>query len=292
MADLTGFPGEGVHSPNKAKAADHLIRLCRIVTRLRAPEGCPWDREQTNRSLVPPLLEEAYEVAGAIRAADDANLREELGDLLLLIVMHAQIASEEGRFDLAHVADEVAEKLIRRHPHVFGDIAVSGSAEVLRNWDAIKQQEHAAQGKQRKSVLDGVPKGLPALATAQQLTHKAAKVDFDWPDQTGIWAKLAEELDELRAVDAKDPAQRANLQEEFGDVLFSLANLARWLNLDGETALREANLKFRRRFLRIEALAADGGTDLKSLDLAAKDRLWEQAKHEERHERTQTTKEQ
>ncbi len=253
-----------------------------VTAHLLGPNGCPWDRQQTPASLRQFLLEETYEVLEALDEGDPQALSEELGDLLLQILMHSELARQSGDFDFGDVTAQIAEKLIRRHPHVFGDLVVSGSADVLRNWDAIKQQEHAAQGKQRNSVLDGVPKGLPALATAQQLTHKAAKVDFDWPDLAGIWDKIEEELEELRAVDAHDPAQLDHLQEEFGDVLFSLANLARRLDLDGETALREANAKFRRRFVRIEVLAGQGGSDLKSLDLAAKDRLWEQAKHEER----------
>lgn len=261
-----------------------------VTARLLGPNGCPWDRQQTPTSLRQFLLEETYEVLEALDEGDPHSLSEELGDLLLQILMHSELARQSGTFDFSDVTTHITEKLIRRHPHVFGDLAVSDSAEVLRNWDAIKQQEHAAQGKQRKSILDGVPKGLPALATAQQLTHKAAKVDFDWPDLAGIWDKIEEELGELRAVNANDPAQRDQLQEEFGDVLFSLANLARWLDLDGETALREANAKFRRRFVRIEELAGQEDGDLTSLDLQAKDRLWEQAKYEERQHKTGSEK--
>lgn len=253
-----------------------------VIVRLLGPRGCPWDRQQTHASLRPFLLEETHEVLEAIDAGDPHALSEELGDLLLQIVLHGEMARQAGTFDWGDITTNITEKLIRRHPHVFGELAVSGSDEVLRNWDAIKRAEQAAQGKQRKSLLDGVPKGLAALAAAQQITVKAAKVDFDWPDRVGVWDKIEEELRELREVDPDDPASRAHLEEEFGDVLFALANLARWLDLDAETALRQANAKFRHRFARMEALATDTETDLASLDFEAKDRLWEQAKLNER----------
>ncbi len=253
-----------------------------VVARLLGPNGCPWDREQTHASLRRYLLEETHEVLEALDAEDWPALSDELGDLLLQILLHSEMGRQAGTFDLTDVTTNIAEKLIRRHPHVFGDIAVTGSDEVLRNWDAIKQAEQAAQGKARKGLLDGVSKGLAALAAAQQMTHKAARVGFEWPDIAGVWAKVEEEIAELRELDPADPAERAHVAEEFGDVLFVLANLARWLDLDAETALREANTKFRRRFAQMEALAAKQGLDFAALDLAAKDQLWEQTKRAER----------
>lgn len=245
-----------------------------VVARLLGPAGCPWDREQTHHSLRPYLLEETHEVLEALDADDPAALSEELGDLLLQILMHSEMARQTGDFDFGDVTASIATKLIRRHPHVFGDLAVTGSAEVLRNWDAIKAQEHAAQGKTRKSALDGVPVSLPALAAAQKIGAKAAKVGFDWSDLDGVWAKVYEELDEIRA------AASSERREEFGDLLFVLARLASWLDVDAETGLREANAKFRRRFATCERLAE--GRDLASFSATELDVLWNRAKREER----------
>lgn len=245
-----------------------------VVARLLGPQGCPWDREQTHLTLRPYLLEEAHEVLEALDANDPEAASEELGDLLLQILMHSEMARQAGDYDFGDVTTHIATKLIRRHPHVFGDLAVSGSADVLRNWEAIKSQEHAAKGKQRKSQLDGIPVSLPALAAAQKLGVKAAKVGFDWPDVAGVWAKVHEEL---REIEAAEPAQRS---EEFGDLLFVIARLASWLDVDVETALREANAKFRRRFAACERLA--NGQDLKQLTPEELDNLWNQAKREER----------
>lgn len=253
-----------------------------VIMRLLGPNGCPWDREQTHQSLRRYLLEETYEALEALDADDLQAFSEELGDVLLQIVLHSEMGRQAGTFNWGDVVEQLTEKLIRRHPHVFGAVSVSGSDEVLRNWEAIKQTEHATQGKSRTSALDGVPPALPALSLAQQLTRKAAKVGFDWDARDGVWDKVAEELAELREVDPEAPAARAHLEEEFGDLLFALANLARWLELDAETALRQATGKFRRRFERIEALAALRGTALPSLDLKAMDALWEQVKREER----------
>ena len=241
-----------------------------VTARLLGPRGCPWDREQTHLSLRPYLLEETYETLEALDSGDVAGLSEELGDLLLQVLMHSEMARQAGDFDFGDVTAGIASKLIRRHPHVFGDIAVSGSDEVLRNWDAIKAQEKTDGGRPARGVLDGVPPALPALAAAQKLGHKAAKVGFDWPDVDGVWAKVYEELDELRTA---DPAKRA---EELGDLLFVVARLASWLDVDGETALREANIKFRRRFTICEHLA--GGRDLRQLNAAELDELWQRAK--------------
>jgi len=245
-----------------------------VVARLLGPAGCPWDREQTHLSLRPFLLEETHEVLEALDADDPGALSEELGDLLLQILLHSELARQSSNFDFGDVTAQIAAKLIRRHPHVFGELAVSGSGEVLRNWEAIKAQEQAEKGKQRKSLLDGVPVSLPALAAAQKIGEKAAKVGFDWPDVDGVWAKVYEELDEIRAA---VPSERS---EEFGDLFFVLARLASWLDVDGETALREANAKFRRRFAACERLAGD--RNLKQMNADELDALWQQAKQEER----------
>ncbi len=251
---------------------DPLQRFRDIVARLRAPDGCPWDREQTHASLKPHLLEECYEVLEAIDANDDRHLQEELGDLLLQVVLHSQIASEAGRFDLAAVADGIAEKLVRRHPHVFGETRLPDSAAVLQQWDALKREEK----EERRSALDGVPPALPALARAQKLQGKAARVGFDWDDPTGALAKVREELEEV--LHASDDA----LEDEVGDLLFAVVNYARKRKVDAEGALLGANGKFARRFRRVEALAAERGLTLRDLDLAGLDRLWDEAKAEER----------
>jgi tetrapyrrole methylase family protein/MazG family protein len=241
-----------------------------VIARLLGPAGCPWDREQTHLSLRPYLLEETHEVLEALDANDPDALSEELGDLLLQIMLHSEMARQAGDFDFGDVTGHIATKLIRRHPHVFGDIAVAGSDDVLRNWEAIKAREHAEKGKTRASLLDGIPVSLPALAAAQKIGEKAAKVGFDWPDLAGVWAKVHEEIAEIQAA---EPAQRS---EEFGDLLFVIARLASWLDVDVETALREANAKFRRRFAACERLAE--GRDLKRMSPQELDALWEQAK--------------
>jgi len=249
-------------------------RLREIVARLRAPDGCPWDREQTHSSLRALLVEECHEVIDAIERSDDANLREELGDLLLHVVMHAQMAEERGAFDLEHVAAEICEKMIRRHPHVFGDSAASNSEEVLLQWDAIKRKEKGVDS----GVLDGVAASLPALLRAQTLQKKAARVGFDWPDAEPVFAKLGEETAEIReAVSVNDPAA---IESEIGDLLFSAVNLARKLGVDAETALAGANKRFSARFRRIEETLRAQGRRPEDAPLEELDRLWEQAKRE------------
>jgi tetrapyrrole methylase family protein / MazG family protein len=245
-----------------------------VTARLLGPQGCPWDREQTHASLRPFLLEEAHEVLEALDAQDVDHLSEELGDLLLQIVLHSEMARQAGDFDFGDVTAHIAAKLIRRHPHVFGDLAVDGSADVLRNWDAIKAQEKAARGVAPQGLLDNIPVSLPALAMAQKIGEKVAKVGFDWTDIDGVWAKIHEEINEIQT------AAPANRSEEFGDLLFVIARLASWLGVDGETALREANAKFRRRFAACERLA--DGRDLRELSAAELDDLWNRAKTEER----------
>jgi tetrapyrrole methylase family protein/MazG family protein len=244
-----------------------------VTARLLGPVGCPWDREQTHQSLRRYLLEEAHEVLEALDNEDWDAVSEELGDLLLQIVLHSEMARQAGRFGWGDVTAHITQKLIRRHPHVFGELAVSGSGDVLRNWEAIKAQERAAKGAERKSLLDGVPQSLPALAAAQLIGAKAAKVGFDWPNVDGVWAKVAEELDEIRRA---EPHER---NEEFGDLLFVLARLGSWLNVDVEATLRGANTKFRRRFAACERLA--NGRALAGMTAAELDALWNAAKQEE-----------
>jgi MazG family protein len=251
---------------------DGVARLQKIVSRLRAPDGCPWDREQTHSSLRPLLVEECHEVIDAIERADDANLREELGDLLLHVVMHAQLADERGAFTLDEIAATICEKMIRRHPHVFGDKLAADSEAVLKQWEQIKREEKGNDA----GLLDGVARSLPALLRSQTLQKKAARVGFDWPDVGPVYEKLAEEIGEIREAVGKNDA--AGIEAEIGDLLFSAVNLARKLGVDAETALAGANKRFSSRFRHIEqTLLADGrafeGTSLEELD-----RIWEQAK--------------
>ena len=251
-----------------------LATLAETVAILRSPGGCPWDQEQTPQSMREGFLEEAYEVLTALDADDTINLREELGDLLYHIVMQAQMAAEAGDFTLTDVILGIEAKLKRRHPHVWGDWQVSDTAEVLRNWELLKQQEKAAgPAKAFVSRLDGIPEALPALARSQRIQAKAARTGFDWPDVAGVFAKLVEEVEEVQA--AQTAEERT---AEVGDVLFVVVNLARWLGIDAETALREANARFGRRFQQVERLAAGRGLKLDALSFAELDALWEEAK--------------
>ena len=249
-----------------------VARLQEIVARLRAPDGCPWDREQTHSSLRALLVEECHEVIDAIERADDANLREELGDLLLHVVMHAQLAAERDAFTLAEISADICEKMIRRHPHVFGETVASDSDEVLRQWEAIKRQEKGGSA----GVLDGVAGSLPALLRAQTIQKKAARVGFDWPDAEPVFAKIEEETAEIReAVQRSDPAA---IEAEIGDLLFSAVNLGRKLGVDAETALSGTIKRFSTRFRRIEETLRAEGRRLEDTPLEELDRLWEQAK--------------
>ena len=243
------------------------------VARLRAPDGCPWDREQTHQSLRNNLLEEAYEVLAALDAEDDDKLCEELGDLLMLIAMHVQIATEEGAFKFPDVIGGIDAKLKRRHPHVFGDVQVEGTDDVLRNWEAIKASERRAAGNAHGSRLESVPTILPSLARAQELGDRAARAGFDWPNVEGVLEKLGEEVSELRA--AEDAEGRA---QELGDLLFSLVNVARWLDVDAESALRGTCDRFTARYAAMEQAAREQGLDLAALSLEEQDTLWELAK--------------
>ena len=238
------------------------------IARLRAPGGCPWDREQTHQSLRPHLLEETYETLAALDADDTDALREELGDLLLQIVLQAQIAVEAGEFSLAQVIEGIDAKIKHRHPHVFGDVVVADVAGVMHNWEEIKREE-----KGKHSLLGGVSSALPALARAQAIQKRVARVGFDWPDAEGVIAKIAEEVAELR--EAQGGKER---EEEVGDLLFSVVNLARWLNVDAESALRGACQQFIQRFSGMEELCRGRGLDLSELSLAEQDELWEEVK--------------
>ncbi|HHT74046.1 MAG TPA: nucleoside triphosphate pyrophosphohydrolase [Firmicutes bacterium] len=251
-----------------------LERLLKIMEKLRSPEGCPWDREQTHKTLKRYLIEEAYEVLEAIDSGDPELLGEELGDVLLQVVFHAQIAKELGAFTMDDVIDSICEKLIRRHPHVFADTEVESVGEVMRNWDAIKKMEK--HGRERTSILDGVPKEFPALMRAEKIQKKAAKVGFEWDDIHGAFGKVGEELEELRtALDSEDGEK---IKDEFGDVLFALVNVARYAKVDPELALQDATSKFIQRFRFIEEKAQAQGRSLEEMSLAEMDALWDQAK--------------
>jgi MazG family protein len=256
-------------------------KLCEIVAKLRAPGGCPWDREQTHESLLPALIEEAYEVAGAVRANDTANFREELGDLLLLIVMHAEIASESGRFDTNDVLKDVTEKLIRRHPHVFGSSDARDSGAVLKQWESIKRAEKKHKpgrnaGDAGGHYLDDFPLALPALMRAQKTQSKVARVNFDWTELDDVIAKVEEEIQELKqAILEQD---RKSIEDEVGDLLFAVVNLARKCKLDAESALQGATDKFVFRFNRLEDELQSRGKKLGDVDLAEMDKIWNQIK--------------
>lgn len=244
------------------------------MLRLRAPDGCPWDREQTHDSIKGCLLEEAHEFLEAIDLKDDHGMAEELGDLLLQVVFHAQIAAEEKRFTLDEVIHEIAAKLVRRHPHVFGEVEVANSSEVVRNWEAIKNTE---KGKEdRKSRMDGVPAGFPALLRAHKIQSRAAKDGFDWPDAAPVWEKIAEEEDELHEAIASGDAK--HIQEEFGDLLFACVNLGRKLGIDSEAALLSATHKFETRYRHMEDQAGAQGQTLAGQSLDALEMLWVEAK--------------
>jgi MazG family protein len=245
-----------------------------IMARLRAPDGCPWDREQTHGSIKDCLLEEAYEFLEAVEDDDTHHMREELGDLLLQVVFHAQMASESGRFGMDEVVQELSEKLVRRHPHVFGDTAVSGSDEVVVNWEAIKNAE--AGKEERRSRMDGIPRTFPALLRAKKIQVRAAKDGFDWPDAAPVWAKVEEEIGEVREAVAEGDAD--HVEEEVGDLLFAVVNLSRKLGVDPEIALQRANSKFDARYRGMEALAEGRGARMSDLDLPAQDALWNEVK--------------
>jgi MazG family protein len=266
---------------DRAKAAPEAFSdFVAVVRRLR--RECPWDREQTHESVRHLLIEEAYEAVDAIDNRDWEDLKGELGDLLLHVVFHSEIAeTTHGEFEFEDVVHAITEKLVRRHPHVFGDVAVSGTGEVLRNWEQIKQSERVARGVQRRSALDGVPRHLPALLRAHRVQEKAAGVGFDFPEAAGAWAKVEEELQELN-LRASEGAALAHLEDEFGDLFFAMVNYARFIGVNPEIALRATVDKFQRRFTHIEARLAEQGRALDDASLEEMDSYWEEAKAAER----------
>ena len=263
-----------------------IDRLLDIMAKLRAPQnGCPWDLEQTFSTIAPHTIEEAYEVVQAIADDDMAALADELGDLLFQVVFYAQMADEIGAFNFDKIVRGISDKMLRRHPHVFGDADIKSAAAQTRSWEALKAEERASKARQNDapiSTLDGVARALPALARAVKLQRRAARVGFDWPDLRPVIAKMREELDELEAELDADGAPPERLAEEVGDVLFVCANIARHAGVDAEVALRSTNEKFERRFRRIEALLAESGKTPEESTLEEMDRLWDQAKAEER----------
>ncbi len=255
------------------KEFDELVA---IMGRLREPGGCPWDREQTHESLKPYLLEESYEALEAVDSGDALKLCAELGDVLLQVVFHARVAEEAGDFSICDVCKRINEKLIFRHPHVFGNVEVDDSREVVHNWEILKRQEQESAA--RVSALDGVPGTLPALKRAAALQKKASKVGFDWDDIDGPLAKVDEELREL--ADARQAEDAAAVADEFGDVLFALVNVARFLDVDSEDALRMACGRFSDRFRKVEEAAKQAGRELEDMSLEEMDELWDRAKAE------------
>ncbi len=250
--------------------------LMDIVERLRAPGGCPWDREQTHESLKRNLVEEAYETMEAIDEGSPQLLAEELGDLLVQVAFHSDIAREAGEFEVSDVLTHINRKLVRRHPHVFSDTSVQDAREVERNWERIKAEEREAKGE-RQSVVDGLPRDLPALAYAQLIQDRAARSGFEWEDISGVLDKVSEEVEELRAAETQE--ERIH---ELGDLLFVMVNLARWLDVQAEDALRQGNRRFHWRYKKMEELADERGQDFAQLSLDEKEDLWQEAKRLEK----------
>lgn len=248
---------------------DQFTTLLEIIARLRAPDGCPWDRQQTHTSLRDSFLQECYEVLEALDEGDTGQLSQELGDLLLHIVLQTQIATEAGEFEIRDVIRGINAKLVHRHPHVFGSGKVKDAEEVVHNWEALKQEEKGED----TSILDGVPKQMPALGYSQEIQHRVAQVGFDWEDVDGVIEKLAEEIGELKQADSQE-----QVAQEFGDLLFTLANIARRMDVDLESALREANRKFCRRFTHMEEVCRQRGVNIADLSFDEQNALWEEAK--------------
>jgi nucleoside triphosphate diphosphatase len=262
------------------KSGEEFTKLVELISRLRAPGGCPWDREQTHDTLKPMMLEEAYEVVEAIDEGNDDELIGELGDLLLQVVFHSQIATEEQRFTVAEVIERISAKMIRRHPHVFGDDTAQTAGEVLRNWEAIKQAELEAKGKNADegSMLDSVSTKLPAVMEAFQMTTKVSRVDFDWPDVASVLEKLDEEVNELKQAISEETPTHKEIAAEVGDLLFVAVNVARLLGVDPESALKGSNRKFRRRFRYIEDRLRERGRKPSDSDHVEMDAFWDEAK--------------
>ena len=275
------MPPEETSSPNGAQSQTFsqeelgtFQTLVDIVARLRAPDGCPWDREQTHNSLKRNLLEESYEVIEAIDSGDPAILSEELGDLIVQVAFHADIARQAGEFQVEDVLRQINGKLVRRHPHVFSDGHAEDAREVERNWEQIKARERQAKG-QSKSPVEGIPNDLPALSYAQLMQERVGRAGFEWDDVAGVLDKIVEEVAEFKA--AATPEER---DHELGDLLFSMVNLTRWAGAHAEDVLRQANRRFGRRYLQMEALAAQRGLDFAAIPLAQKEELWQEAKRQ------------
>ena len=248
---------------------ENLEKLIEVVKKLRSPEGCQWDRAQTHKSLKPNMLEEAYEAVDAMDSGDMKHLKEELGDVLLQVVLHAQIAADENEFTIEDVAKGLTDKLIHRHPHVFGNTKVSSTQDIIDNWDKLKQEEKI----HRKSAMDGISKSQSALMSAQKISKKAVKCGFEWPDEDSLYECINSEFEEFKA--AENTQNRENMEEEFGDILFAVVNLARWNKIDAEQALLKANKKFMARFRKMEELAVK---PLNEYSFEEYDALWRQAK--------------
>src|SRR5499426_1927657 len=273
-------------SNSKNAAGERFDRLVEIMTTLRGPNGCPWDKQQDFSSLKPMLVEEVYEVLEAIDNEDYDGLAEELGDLLLHVVFHAQLGKEASQFDINTVIEKISDKLIRRHPHVFGNESASTPEEVIKNWEAIKAEEKAQKLKHRtpeqRSLLEGIPSKLPAIHEAHQISSRAARVGFDWPNIEGIFDKLQEEMHELKEVISSggEESRRERLEDEIGDMLFVIVNIARYLQIDSESALKRANRKFKARFHYMEGELAKQGKSLEETPLEEMEALWQKAKSE------------
>jgi MazG family protein len=269
---------------DKSMTGEKFERLVEIMATLRGPNGCPWDKQQDFNSLKPMLVEEVYEVLEAIENEDFDGLAEELGDLLLHVIFHAHLGKEAGQFDINTVIEKISAKLVRRHPHVFGDETASTPEEVIKNWEAIKAQEKAEKLKnrtpQQRSLLEGIPSKLPAIHEAHQISSRAARVGFDWPDIEGIFDKLQEEVRELKEVISSggDDGHRERLEDEIGDMLFVIVNIARYLKIDSESALKRANRKFKTRFRYMEGELATQGKTLEETSLEEMEVLWQRAK--------------
>lgn len=248
---------------------ENLEELIAVIAKLRAPDGCQWDREQTHSTLKPNMLEEAYEAVDAIDDNDMVHLKEELGDVLLQVVLHAQIAEEEGAFNIEDVAKGIKDKLIHRHPHVFGDVKVNSTKDILDNWEKLKQEEK----RHRKSAMDGISKAQSALMSAQKISKKAVKTGFEWPDEGSLYDCIYSEFEEFKV--AEQEGSREHMEEELGDILFAVVNLARWNKIDAEQALLKSNKKFMTRFRKMEELATKPLTEYSFEEF---DNLWKLAK--------------
>jgi tetrapyrrole methylase family protein/MazG family protein len=273
LADRSGWDTSTCLYVPELPLGHSLEAFAEIVAHLRAPDGCPWDREQTHASLRTHLLEEAYEALAALDSGESDQMREEFGDLLLQILLNAQIGYEAGTFRMSEVIKGIYDKIVRRHPHVFGEVQVKDANAVLQNWEKLKEAERKGR-QETKGLLDGVPTALPALTQAQEYQKRAARVGFDWPEIEGVLEKIAEEIREVQEATAPD-----HVAEELGDLFFALVNLARWRDIDAEAALRSTNLKFKKRFAHVEAGARSQSRALSDLSLDEMEAFWQEAKH-------------